>query len=149
MKIRVKMRQMPGDVPKREKIAMLEGRAIELRGWKTYRDMIRSRERAAFREQSKREIGCQMESLDESRILSYIVVMSEYGRLWQQASDIRDELKKLVSHATTNTLTDAKRTCADSIITARDAGDPCRANRISDLLETWTDLEQRMAACDD
>jgi len=75
--------------------------------------------------------------------------MSEYGRLWQQASDIRNELKKLISHATTNTLADAKRTCADSIITARDAGDHWRANRISDLLETWADLERRMARCDD
>lgn len=62
MKIRVKMHQMPGDVPKREKIAMLEGRRAELRGWKTYRDVIRSRERATFREQSKREIARQLEN---------------------------------------------------------------------------------------
>lgn len=75
--------------------------------------------------------------------------MSKYGRLWQQASDIRDELKKLVSHAITNTLADAKRTCADSIITARDAGDDERARHIESLLSSWADLERRMAACDD
>jgi hypothetical protein len=75
--------------------------------------------------------------------------MSKYGRLWQQASDIRDELKKLVSHASTDTLADAKRTCGDSVITARDTGDPSRAHRISDLLERWEDLEKEMAACDD
>jgi hypothetical protein len=75
--------------------------------------------------------------------------MSEYGRLWQQASDIRDELKKLVSHVTTDTLADARRTCANSIITARDSGNHGRAQRISDLLEAWADLERRMARCDD
>jgi hypothetical protein len=75
--------------------------------------------------------------------------MSRYGRLWQQASDIRDELKKLVSHATTSSLADAERTCRDSIITAKDAGDEERARRIESLLSSWADLERRMATCDD
>ena len=75
--------------------------------------------------------------------------MSRYGRLWQQASDIRDELKKLISHCSTNTLEEARRTCADSMITAWDAGDHHRWMRISDLLERWADLERRMADCDD
>lgn len=75
--------------------------------------------------------------------------MSNYGRLWQQVSDIRDELKQLVSHGVTNTIADAKRTYADSIITARDGGDHQRANRISSLLERWADLEKVMAECND
>jgi phosphoenolpyruvate-protein kinase (PTS system EI component) len=75
--------------------------------------------------------------------------MSRYGRLWQRVSDIRDELKQLVSHATTNTLKDAEQTCSDAIITARDSGDAARAARIEDLLSAWADLEREMAACDD
>lgn len=76
-------------------------------------------------------------------------VMSNYGKLWQQVSNIRDELKRLVSHAITNTIVDAKRTCADSIITARDAGDHQLANHIAGLLERWEDLEKVMAECND
>jgi hypothetical protein len=64
VKIRVKMRQMPGDISKRAKIAMLEGRE-RVNGWKTYRNVIRSRERAVFREQSKREIKLQLHSEPE------------------------------------------------------------------------------------
>lgn len=75
--------------------------------------------------------------------------MSNYGRLWQEVSNIRDELKKLVSHAITNTLADAERTCADALITARDAGDHHRENRIRGLLSSWADLERRMARCND
>jgi len=75
--------------------------------------------------------------------------MSNYGRLWQEVSDIRDALKKLVSHATTNTLADAERTCADAILTARDAGDFDRAKRIEGYLSVWADLERRMKRCDD
>jgi hypothetical protein len=74
--------------------------------------------------------------------------MSEYGRLWQQVWEIRAELKKLVSHAETGTLADAQRTCADAILTARDAGDERLAARIAGLLESWADLEKRMAGCD-
>ncbi len=74
--------------------------------------------------------------------------MSDYGRLWQKVADIRDELKRLVSHANTNTLASAQRTCADSIITARDAGDVTRADRIEYLLADWVDLERRMAMTD-
>ena len=75
--------------------------------------------------------------------------MSNYGRLWQRAADIRVELKRLVSHANTDTLEKAKSTCADSIITARDTWTHTRANRIEDLLAAWADLEKRMADCDD
>jgi hypothetical protein len=60
MKIRVKTRQMPGDVPKQAKIAMLERKDTRPCA-KTYRDMIRSRERAVFREQTKRETKRQLQ----------------------------------------------------------------------------------------
>lgn len=75
--------------------------------------------------------------------------MSNYGRLWQRVADIRAELKRLVSHADTDSLEKAERTCADSIITARDAWNHTRANRIEDLLSAWADLERRMAQCED
>lgn len=55
MKERVKMRQMPGDVPKQEKIAMLEGTHPEKARSKSYRKQIRSRERAAAHERAKKE----------------------------------------------------------------------------------------------
>jgi len=84
-----------------------------------------------------------------SRILSYNVVMSEYGKLWQKVWEIREELKKLVSHACTDRLEDARRTCANAMISARDAGDHRRWTQIDALLERWADLERQMAACDD
>ncbi len=64
MKIRVKMRAMPGDVSKSAKIAMLERRDPRSCS-KTFRDTVRSRERAAFREQSKCEVTRHLEDVTE------------------------------------------------------------------------------------
>lgn len=66
MKIRVKMRQMPGDICKQMKIAMLERKSPERARAKGYRNEIRKRERAAFREQSAREIKGQLRDEAES-----------------------------------------------------------------------------------
>ena len=69
MKTRIKMRQMPGDVSKHTKIAMMEEKGkkpdpllthpvhpLVGKPAKTFRKMIRSRERAVLRERAKKEI---------------------------------------------------------------------------------------------
>lgn len=59
--IPIKMHQMPGDIGKREKISMLEGRCLDRRRAKAYRKMIRSRERTVLRERTRNEIEKQLE----------------------------------------------------------------------------------------
>ena len=63
MKTRIKMRQLPGDVPKQKKAAMMEGTTARYyptvskrsgRKWK--KDVVLSRERAVLREQLKRDL---------------------------------------------------------------------------------------------
>jgi hypothetical protein len=67
--IRIKMRQMPGDVPKRVKIQMMEGRACGHVKWnegdipcpacKIFRRVVRARERAVLKGRTQKEIrGC-------------------------------------------------------------------------------------------
>ena len=56
MKPRVKMHDMPGDVHKSEKIAMLEGRHPDKNRCKSYRAMLRLRERATLKRQAQKEI---------------------------------------------------------------------------------------------
>ncbi len=58
--------------------------------------------------------------------------MSEYGRLWQQVSDIRRTLRRMFPEADTSTLAKAQESVA-------------RADR---LLTEWADLERRMARTD-
>lgn len=74
MKIRIKMRDMPGDIPRGEKIQMLERPHAELRPAfsfrshtvpyrtqvrraKSYKRIILMRERAVFKERTQREIA--------------------------------------------------------------------------------------------
>ena len=60
MKIRIKMRQMPGDISKQEKIRLLESpREDEVKRGKSLRNLFRMRERAAFKEQTKVELELQ------------------------------------------------------------------------------------------
>lgn len=53
--IPVKMHQMPGDVSKGTKIAMMEGRSTKRS--KSFRKTVRLKERAVLRERSRREIA--------------------------------------------------------------------------------------------
>jgi len=57
MKIRIKTHQMPGDVSKQEKQAMLEdrgtSRGLSMRARRTYKKMILSRERAVMNERTR------------------------------------------------------------------------------------------------
>lgn len=54
--IPVKTHQMPGDVPKREKIAMMEGRHPDRRRSKALRNAVLSRTRAVLKERARSEI---------------------------------------------------------------------------------------------
>lgn len=56
MKPRIKMHQMPGDIWKGEKIAMLEGRGPRKHLTKTFKSMLRMRERATLNRQAEKEI---------------------------------------------------------------------------------------------
>jgi len=57
MKIRIKMRQFPGDISKQEKIRLLESPSEdEIKRSKSLRSLYLMRERAAFKEQTKVEI---------------------------------------------------------------------------------------------
>lgn len=58
MKARIKMRQMPGDVPKRFKIQMMEGTVdeSELNRAKSFRKMVRMKERAVLKRRAMAEI---------------------------------------------------------------------------------------------
>ena len=58
MKPRIKTHQMPGDISKQEKIAMLGGRSkIRTRGQsKTYKKILRMRERAVLKEQNRKVV---------------------------------------------------------------------------------------------
>lgn len=57
MKPRVKMHDMPGDVPKREKISMLEGRHKGKRRAKSFKKLVRMKEKATLRRRAAREIA--------------------------------------------------------------------------------------------
>lgn len=56
MKSRLKTHDMPGDIPQCEKEAMLEGRHPDRRRAKSYRKMLRTKERAVLRERARNEI---------------------------------------------------------------------------------------------
>jgi hypothetical protein len=55
MKTRIKTRQMPGDVSKQEKQAMLEGRHKDKTRAKSFKKEILSRERAVEKERQMKE----------------------------------------------------------------------------------------------
>jgi hypothetical protein len=66
--------------------------------------------------------------------------MSEYGRLWQQVSDIRRSIKEQVPGVTLNTLAEAR-----TEIAARAADmAPETATRVNAQLADWARLETRM-----
>jgi hypothetical protein len=56
MKPRVKMRDMPGDVSKQVKIDMLEGKHPDKARSKSYKKLVRLRERATLKRQARREV---------------------------------------------------------------------------------------------
>lgn len=56
MKIRVKFRQMPGDISKKEKIDMLENRANQYFGW-LWKNVMKPRARAVEKERARDEIN--------------------------------------------------------------------------------------------
>jgi len=56
MKTRVKMHQLPGDVHKSEKIAMMEGKHPEKKRSKSFKKMVRAKERAVLKRRTKKEI---------------------------------------------------------------------------------------------
>jgi len=58
--------------------------------------------------------------------------MSEYGRLWQQASDIRLKIKQILPECDTSTLAAAR------------AGIERRKKYLDGLLVEWADLEALM-----
>lgn len=59
MKPRVRMHQLPGDIPRREKILLFEkGRGKRAR---TFRRVLKMRERATLGRQARREIAEQLE----------------------------------------------------------------------------------------
>lgn len=60
MKPRVKMHDMPGDLAKHEKIAMREGRHPDRKRAKTFRNVVKMRERATLKRQSSKEIEEQL-----------------------------------------------------------------------------------------
>ena len=64
--------------------------------------------------------------------------MSEYGRLWQAVSDIRDKLKRAIPGAKTGTLAEAEAS-------VEAAG---KMRELGYLLSEWADLERRMARAD-
>lgn len=59
MKIRIKMHQMPGDVYKGFKIQMMEGSVdeSEMNRAKSFRKMVRARERAVLRHRTEKEVA--------------------------------------------------------------------------------------------
>jgi hypothetical protein len=64
--------------------------------------------------------------------------MSTYGRLWQQVSDIRNELKHL-------------GVVGDTLADARKASDkkPADTPRVGQLLRRWAQCEEEMKDCDE
>ena len=56
MKPRIKTGQLPGDVGKRTKQAMLEGRHPDKKRSKTFKKVLRMKERAVLKERTKKEI---------------------------------------------------------------------------------------------
>jgi len=56
MKPRIKMHDMPGDIPKQAKIDMLEGRDHRINVVKAYKAMLRMRERATLKRRAEQEI---------------------------------------------------------------------------------------------
>lgn len=56
MKPRIKMRRMPGDVSKLEKISMLEGRHPEKKRSKSFKKMVRMKEKAVLKERTLKEV---------------------------------------------------------------------------------------------
>ncbi len=56
MKTRIKTRQMPGDLSKKTKQAMLEGRHPDKKRAKNFKKNILSRERAVQKERTRREM---------------------------------------------------------------------------------------------
>lgn len=66
--------------------------------------------------------------------------MSEYGRLWQQVSDIRRSIKEQVPGVTLNTLTEAR---AEIAVRAADMA-PATATYVNAQLADWARLETRM-----
>lgn len=55
MKTRIKTHQMPGDVSKRTKQAMLEGRHPDKKRAKTFKKVVLSRERAVLKRRARKE----------------------------------------------------------------------------------------------
>ena len=60
MKPRVKTHQMPGDVPKQVKQAMLEGRHPDKNRSRAFKSALRARERAVLKERTQREVEATM-----------------------------------------------------------------------------------------
>jgi hypothetical protein len=58
--IPVKTHQMPGDVPKSEKIAMLEGKHVDRKRGRAFRKGLKARERAVLKERTRREINASV-----------------------------------------------------------------------------------------
>jgi len=63
MKTRIKMRQFPGDIAKKRKIALMEGTMDDADQWraKSFKKGVLMRERAVLRERARREIRRQTE----------------------------------------------------------------------------------------
>ena len=55
MRPRVKMGQLPGDIPRQHKIELIEDRSPENRRGKAMRDALRARERAVLKERARKE----------------------------------------------------------------------------------------------
>lgn len=55
MRARIKFHQFPGDIPKKQKIRMLEDRTHPHFGW-LLKNVMRPRERAVLRERARQEI---------------------------------------------------------------------------------------------
>lgn len=60
MRTRIKTHAAPGDVPKREKEAMLENRHPDKKRSKTFKKLIQSRERAVLKERARQETWCTL-----------------------------------------------------------------------------------------
>lgn len=63
--------------------------------------------------------------------------MSDYGKLFQEVSDVRQNLKRLIPGASVNMLGEAIREAA------------AQNRLIQQELSRWADLEREMAQCDD
>lgn len=61
MKPRIKMHQLPGDVWKGEKIAMLEGRHESRERSKSFKRLVRMREKAVLKERTRLEVARELE----------------------------------------------------------------------------------------